>query len=203
VSDDGLRELERRFRATGEPADEARWLAESLRAGRLARERLELAAFLGHPAAALALGTAAVADQGAVQRWLAAFDDAARVAVVRAAVAGLRASFADVPSPRADLAQALVLLEAWCLSGSAQGAATIVGYEPQVARRRELLETSGQLDAAAFARRAQDASRAVGTLTGLSFGDDPLEACLRDLGGAGARAASLVAWALAGRERDE
>lgn len=218
MSDDALRELERRFRASGDPADEARWLAESVRAGRLARERVELAAFVGHPAAALALGCAPGShdagarartdgagspladDEQAVTRWLAAFDDAGRIAVVHAAVTLLRASFADVPSPRAELAQALTLLEAWCRSGSAQGAATIVGHEPQVARRRELLAASGLLDAAAFARRAQDASRAVGALIGLTWGDDPLVACLRDLGGAGARAAPLVAWALAGRD---
>ena len=42
-----LRELERRWRETGAVEDEARYLAERLRTGRLSRERLALAASLG------------------------------------------------------------------------------------------------------------------------------------------------------------
>lgn len=54
MSDQRLRELERRFRATGAAEDEARWLGERLRRGGLVAERLELAAYLGHPGAVLA-----------------------------------------------------------------------------------------------------------------------------------------------------
>jgi hypothetical protein len=55
VADDRLRELERRWRESGTPADELAWLRAALRAGSLERRRLELAAFLGHDTARAAL----------------------------------------------------------------------------------------------------------------------------------------------------
>ncbi len=59
MTDARLRDLERRFVATGALADEAALLAERVRAGRLAPARLRLAAALGHPAAeGAALGVA-------------------------------------------------------------------------------------------------------------------------------------------------
>lgn len=54
--DTNLRELERRFRASGDPADEADWQLVRVRAGDLQRERLEAAAYLGHSVARLAVG---------------------------------------------------------------------------------------------------------------------------------------------------
>ncbi len=56
MTDEGLRALERRFRETGEVADEARWLARRVSDGLLARADLEGAAWLGHEAAAVAAG---------------------------------------------------------------------------------------------------------------------------------------------------
>lgn len=47
--DDALRELERRWRSTGAPADEQAWLRARVRAGKLDPWRLELAARCGHP----------------------------------------------------------------------------------------------------------------------------------------------------------
>jgi hypothetical protein len=46
MSDTKLRELERRWKETGAPADEAALIAERVRAGELARSRVELAGFL-------------------------------------------------------------------------------------------------------------------------------------------------------------
>ena len=46
MSDSRVRELERAWRASGREADEVAWLRERVRAGELAPERLELAAFL-------------------------------------------------------------------------------------------------------------------------------------------------------------
>ena len=43
MTDSRLRELERRFQATGSVEDEAAWITERLRVGELARERVELA----------------------------------------------------------------------------------------------------------------------------------------------------------------
>jgi hypothetical protein len=49
-----LRQLERRFRATGSVEDEAAYLQERVRVGDLGERSLELAAYLEHPAARLA-----------------------------------------------------------------------------------------------------------------------------------------------------
>ena len=51
VSDEKLRELERRWRETGAVEDEAAFLLERVRAGELTQERLELAAYCGHAGA--------------------------------------------------------------------------------------------------------------------------------------------------------
>lgn len=53
--DERLRALDRRRRGSGAITDEAAWLQERLRRGDLSRERLYLAAALGHPAALAAL----------------------------------------------------------------------------------------------------------------------------------------------------
>ncbi len=54
MSDVRLRELERRFKESGSLEDEAAWLLERVRVGRLDPTKLELAAHVGHPAAARA-----------------------------------------------------------------------------------------------------------------------------------------------------
>jgi hypothetical protein len=54
MTDERLRELERRWKETGAVDDEARYLAERVRIGDLTNERLELAACCGHRAALLA-----------------------------------------------------------------------------------------------------------------------------------------------------
>ena len=56
MSDSNLRELERRLRASGSIEDEATWLVARVHAGDLGQSNLELAARLGHEAAALATG---------------------------------------------------------------------------------------------------------------------------------------------------
>jgi hypothetical protein len=50
VTDVRVRELERRFKATGTVDDEAAWLMERVRVGELAHDRVALAARLGHEA---------------------------------------------------------------------------------------------------------------------------------------------------------
>lgn len=56
MSDERLRTLERRWRETGSPHDEAAWLSERVRVGALDVERLRLAAALGHDASLALLG---------------------------------------------------------------------------------------------------------------------------------------------------
>ena len=55
MSDQRLRELERRWRENGTDSDQAAWLLERVRAGLLTDDRLALAAYAEHPAARLAL----------------------------------------------------------------------------------------------------------------------------------------------------
>lgn len=51
MSDERLRELERRWRQSGQLSDQVAYLAERVRCGELARERLDLAAWLEDPSA--------------------------------------------------------------------------------------------------------------------------------------------------------
>lgn len=93
MSDEALREAERRWRATGHVEDEARLLLEQLRAGQLSAERLELAAYCGHGAALVAIGRP-VGDPAVtnVKRWVASVPRGRDVVAWRAAVAALDAA---------------------------------------------------------------------------------------------------------------
>jgi len=84
VSDERLRELEQRFRQSGELEDEAAWLVERIRVGGLSRAQLNLAASLGYPAARVALGRPAEHDLG---RALEAMRGAERQLRARVALA--------------------------------------------------------------------------------------------------------------------
>lgn len=206
MSDQARRAGERRFRASGDPRDEARWLTEEVRAGRLERERLVLAAYLGHPPALGALGLEAAEDVDAshemLLRWLGALDRGGRRALVAAAVNVLRARFVDVPSPRARLAEVLGLLEAYRDAPSDETGAAVIAIEPRLGALREALVRDRSFEVAGFVRRLQDAARAVGACMGLTLAEDPFGACLHDVRGAGARARELIEWALSpgGRE---
>lgn len=203
MSDDARRTGERRTRQSGDVADEARWLTEEVRAGRLEAERLALAAYLGHAPALGALGLASAeavdAPPERLVRWLTGLDRDGRLALVTAAVATLRARFGDVPSPRARLAQVLDLLEAYCDGPSDERGAAVIAVEPQLAALREALVHDRSLEVAGFVRRLQDAARAVGACIGLTLADDPFGPCLRDVHGAGARAVELIEWTLSPR----
>jgi hypothetical protein len=74
VSDERLRQLERRFKETGSAVDEARWLAERLSVGELTEERLALAAHAGSEAARIALADAAPTPEDDVELWCQAFE---------------------------------------------------------------------------------------------------------------------------------
>lgn len=56
MADQRFRELERRFQETGDAADEAAYLAHGLRTGELDRERVAVAAWVGHAPARAVLG---------------------------------------------------------------------------------------------------------------------------------------------------
>lgn len=93
--DDAVRAAERRYRASGALEDEVAWLRERLRIGDLTRERCELAAFMGHPAATTALaldcaGHAACLRCGAGPAVMEGLAERGPEANLRAAVAAAR-----------------------------------------------------------------------------------------------------------------
>ncbi|MCW8137454.1 MAG: hypothetical protein KIT58_00945 [Planctomycetota bacterium] len=71
MSDQKLRELERRWRETGSPDDKAAYLLERVRVGDLTQERLELAAYCGHEGARRAVGLEPTTESGPFGPWVA------------------------------------------------------------------------------------------------------------------------------------
>lgn len=108
-----VREHERRWRETGAPEDQARWLVARLRAGELTRERLELAACLGSHAARAALDGQvrawdAPSDAGS---WLVALTAWGDEVLVRGLALAARALAAPEPRAAHDVLEAVL---AWC-----------------------------------------------------------------------------------------
>ncbi len=89
--DEQLRELERRFRRSGDPIDASRWLRARAAAGDLRPHALEVLAHLGHEPSVLALGPASRSlDPDGPPGWCAwtdAFGRWDREIAVRAALA--------------------------------------------------------------------------------------------------------------------
>lgn len=91
VSDARLRELERRWRETGAPEDEAAWLSERLRAGEVSAEQVELWAYCGRPGAALVMPQAATTlwCSDTLERWVHGLERWGRRPCVAAALGTL------------------------------------------------------------------------------------------------------------------
>lgn len=68
--DERLRQLERRWTETGDPADEAAYVLERVRVASLPRSRVRLAAYLGGRGARLALGDDAPAEVPSLREWV-------------------------------------------------------------------------------------------------------------------------------------
>lgn len=103
MTDSHLRELERRFRASGSAEDEAAWLLERVRNGDVSQEDAELASYLGHEAACRVFGSSGPPTSGAA------------LARARLALAWLevRAWESDYCQPSPDDREALSLIDAW------------------------------------------------------------------------------------------
>ncbi len=142
MPDEALRRLERAGRPPTPPAAAARLLAARLRTGELARERVELAAWLGHAPARRVLGEAAPAGEHVPwERWAAALDAAGKAVVVTALLdrAKRRTGELDAEGLRAPaLSQALRGVRAWCAAPSEGGlqelAAAVAGEERHALR---------------------------------------------------------------------
>ena len=85
MTDANLRDLERRFRASGSVEDEAAYLRARVQAGELEQSRLELAAHCGDPAASIALPTRAASE--GLRAWTAGLRSQGQAVATRAAVA--------------------------------------------------------------------------------------------------------------------
>ncbi len=113
MSDERLRELERRWRETGDIEDEGRVLLERVRTGTLDASRLKMAADCGYPAACAALG-----QEPSVRGWRDVrkiLRNAGRVPAIRAAAKAAKLALAAcpnaLPSPLGEMADAA--LQEW------------------------------------------------------------------------------------------
>jgi hypothetical protein len=154
MGDERLRELERRFVATGAAEDGAAWLLERVRAGELARTRLEVAALCGHPGALLLTGREPPPDfardvkEDTTQRgdpmwwgvndWARALLSVDRHAALRAGWIAASATLhhwtavrPDVDEPR----QALDTVAAWLARPSPEGVARAIELRSEAERR--------------------------------------------------------------------
>lgn len=105
-----LRGLERRWRKTADPRDEATYLAERVRVGDLSPARLRLAAYAGGAGAALALGSQGPTAPEGLTAWVDGLVAWGKEALLRAGIAATwavlpawEALYPEDPSPRAVL----------------------------------------------------------------------------------------------------
>ena len=98
MSDDRVRTLERRWRASGSLEDEVEWIRERARCGQLELGLLGLSAHLGHPAARVALADLAPEEADSTG-WLPGWREAA-FEVLRPGFAPDRIWFPGNPWPR-------------------------------------------------------------------------------------------------------
>ena len=87
MSDEHLRELERRWRESDADEDQAALLSEWVRTGDLSQDRLRLASYCGHRGATLALGKEAPARPADLADWVSDFGCWGSEVGVRVAIA--------------------------------------------------------------------------------------------------------------------
>lgn len=175
MTDDRLSELERRFRATGAIEDEVPLLRRRLRRGDLTAERLELAAYLGHEAAALACSAEGVAppthiDVGLAHLPAAERDHWRRVTqgMVDDPGRALTPGLADLQRPAWSLGLARFGPEV-CLRAVVAGSSVLLGLAGPYPER--LGDLGPHLQVAASAVRGDPAAKA--SAAELPVRDDP------------------------------
>ena len=102
MTDSRLQELKRAWEASGSVEDEAAYLRERVRVGDLTQERLELAAYCGHPAAAAILDPKVNRGPELLGKWIASLQRFGRATVLQSGLAAveLAASSARGRDPR-------------------------------------------------------------------------------------------------------
>ncbi len=125
MSDEKLRELERRWKESGSVEDESAWLRERVRVGDLAPSKLQLVAELGDPAAQHALGHASVGLAGEEFNGLASWE---KEFMIRAGVAALWVGLSVWEVYREDdgLQRLLTLACEWVVSPSPELATEVL-----------------------------------------------------------------------------
>jgi hypothetical protein len=122
MSDERLREAERRWRETGAVEDEARFLIEQVRLGELTTPRLRLAAYCDHDGAREALAEAA-RRPGPPQLWIYGLEEWGPQVVARAAVAAAYSVLPLVEKEQPSMAHTprhhLEVADAWICRGGA------------------------------------------------------------------------------------
>lgn len=195
MADLELRALERRWIASGDVADEARLLDARRRIGALPSERLELAAWLGHPAARRALGDEAPAGEPAPWlAWAGALGADGLAVLLERVIASAR----QVALTQAGL-QACSALEVWQAGGSAPAHALAEPLQESI----DAALDAGALGEAACLLDLRGALRAAWALASQDERATPLARArtallLRRLAGreGSATAQALVRWAL-------
>lgn len=133
MTDQKLRELERRWKETRSVKDEAAYLREQVQARRLTIERLRVAAECGHPAAAVAIDRSPITPtDGREEAWLVTLDESRQymtlICVATQAVASCVALMA-----RQDVDQLRELVDAataWILSPTEERATACRALAP-------------------------------------------------------------------------
>ena len=114
MSDERLRQLDRRWRETGAIEDEAALLQERVRVGNLRRERLELAALLGSQGAQLATGFRSLGAVSELPSLISMLGHHGTEALAQAAAAVAQAVWSEWQWNRdGRLVDALAATEAW------------------------------------------------------------------------------------------
>ena len=176
MSDAKLRDLERRWKETGSPDDEAAYLLERVRVGDLSRERLELAAYGAHRAAMLALGEKQPNVPTRPDLWLRGLQRwglrPALIAVVRAMREAMPRWNVSRNDSRPDAV--LVAVDAWlsCPCPAHAQECERAGVDAEAAAREAApdIRVMSIADAAGFVGLATSRSRRDGTLS-LSVND--------------------------------
>ncbi len=158
MADLGLRELERRWQASGSPDDEARWLVARVRRGELDLGRVELAACCDHLAAAQALHALGLAPSPTswvtdVRRWGDDVCVRATLAAARRALPVWAEAFPDDARPAAILG----LVERWLEPAGDDPAHALLDADDAAAAAQLEAEDAADLAASWGAHLAEDA----------------------------------------------
>lgn len=216
MSDERLRELERRWKESAAVVDEAAYLRELLRTGVLSHDQLSLAAYCGHAAAELVLGTDAPPAPSNLVEWARGLFKWGKEAGVRAAIAAARHRLPDwetlglnnnapelaialaerwlaVRSPELEAEAKVVSTAAWRAyktnlgHGAAADAAAVACHAAESVMKDSAF-------AAGLAGEAVDAALSEGATANADQRERDLKSALR---------AALLCWALSQRPTDE